>query len=360
MLINKNGFRAYNEYDLSQTLEREFEKLTDEVKRRNLDENTEEELIKELIAQAKVSPLKFQEDEIAVDSEEQMIRSEHFPNSGFIVRRGESYPKNVYTFYLPFSGDSSLLRCVPNTRILWTEEIATEGENVIFQLIDFRNSTEDLKKERDRVIKFLKDQAVNVNSQVMAHNEKIEGFVRQKIEKEARKRENITNTINELGKPLNKVKKAEEKPRERLEQPTRHEEKQYDVFISHASEDKEFVDKLANRLQKEGLEVWYDTFIIDWGNDLRTTIDNGLKNSKYGIVVFSKSFLAKKKWTEYELNGLFARERNRVNVILPLWHDVSRSDVEEYSPSLSDRVALKSDDLDKIAKEMMTKIKRVA
>jgi len=82
--------------------------------------------------------------------------------------------------------------------------------------------------------------------------------------------------------------------------------KKFDVFICHASEDKAFVEKLAEELRVAGIEVWYDDFQLGWGDDLRPAIDNGLKNSLYGLVVLSKSFLAKKKWTEYELNGLFA------------------------------------------------------
>lgn len=102
------------------------------------------------------------------------------------------------------------------------------------------------------------------------------------------------------------------------------------------------------------MEVWYDEFQLGWGDDLRTAIDCGLQNSKYGIVVFSKSFLAKKKWTEYELNGLFSREKQGKKIILPIWHDITRDDVAKYSSTFADRLALKSNSIESIVSDLKT------
>jgi hypothetical protein len=117
----------------------------------------------------------------------------------------------------------------------------------------------------------------------------------------------------------------------------------YDVFLCHASEDKGFVDPLAQALKDAGVSVWYDKDLMSWGDDLRGSIDRGLVNSKYGIVVFSKAFLKKKRWTEHELNGLFAKERDGRKVILPIWHDITQEDLAEYSLSFVDRIAMMSD-----------------
>lgn len=114
----------------------------------------------------------------------------------------------------------------------------------------------------------------------------------------------------------------------------------YDVFVSHASEDKDFVGPLVQSLKKAGIKVWYDEDFIAWGDELRGSIDRGLANSRYGIVVFSKSFLKKKHWTEHELNGLFAKERAGRKVILPIWHKITDRELLEYSPAFADRIAM--------------------
>ena len=117
----------------------------------------------------------------------------------------------------------------------------------------------------------------------------------------------------------------------------------YDVFISHASEDKDdFVRPLANRLAELNIEVWYDEFTLQVGDSLRESIDRGLSRSRFGIIVLSPHFF-RKNWTQRELNGLVAREMNDGNkLILPIWHNASKQDVLNYSPPLADVVALSS------------------
>ncbi|WP_353123785.1 TIR domain-containing protein [Dysgonomonas capnocytophagoides] len=116
--------------------------------------------------------------------------------------------------------------------------------------------------------------------------------------------------------------------------------KQYDFFISHASEDKDdIVRDLAEALRNSGFEVWYDEFELKIGDSLRKKIDYGLSNANYGIVIISPSFV-KKNWTEYELNGMVAREMNGHKVILPIWHKISKDEVLKFSPTLADKLAL--------------------
>ena len=119
----------------------------------------------------------------------------------------------------------------------------------------------------------------------------------------------------------------------------REEGKQYDVFISHASEDKEEVVRpLAIALQAKGVRVWYDEFEMKIGDSLRRKIDQGLANSRFGIVVISRSFV-KKGWTNYELDGIMTKAISGQQVLLPIWHDITKQEVIDYSPSLADKVA---------------------
>ena len=114
----------------------------------------------------------------------------------------------------------------------------------------------------------------------------------------------------------------------------------YDAFISHATEDKEAVARpLAERLRELGFEVWYDDFQLKVGDSLRRSIDRGLANSRFGIVVLSSAFFSK-NWPQYELDGLVARESMGGKVILPLWHKISKDEVMAFSPSLADKLAL--------------------
>jgi len=135
----------------------------------------------------------------------------------------------------------------------------------------------------------------------------------------------------------------------------------YDAFISYASEDKqEFVKPLADKLTELGLKVWYDEFELKVGDSLRSSIDRGLVNSEYGIVVLSKNFFSK-NWPQYELNGLTAREIDGRKVILPIWYGISKEDVLKYSPPLADKIAIDSSKktVSEIAAELKEEIERV-
>ncbi|CAH0357206.1 DUF1883 domain-containing protein [Sphingobium sp. CECT 9361] len=113
----------------------------------------------------------------------------------------------------------------------------------------------------------------------------------------------------------------------------------FDVFISHASEDKdEVVRPLANALRSGGLSVWYDEFELRIGDSLRRKIDRGLASSRFGVVVLSQSFFGR-GWPEYELDGLVTRAVSGDQILLPVWHNVSKKEVIGYSPSLADRLA---------------------
>jgi TIR domain len=92
----------------------------------------------------------------------------------------------------------------------------------------------------------------------------------------------------------------------------------YDVFISHASEDKPtFVDDLAARAKEAGLRIWYDTAVIEWGDSLRQKIDAGLAGSYFGIAVLSPAFF-EKPWPNYELDGLLERVWFKLNQVARL------------------------------------------
>ncbi|WP_165728558.1 DUF1883 domain-containing protein [Pseudoalteromonas sp. 31A1] len=128
----------------------------------------------------------------------------------------------------------------------------------------------------------------------------------------------------------------------------------HDVFISHASEDKDdLVRPLANALIAKGLNVWFDEMTLRIGDSLRQKIDKGLANSRVGLVVLSPPFI-KKGWTNYELDGIVTRTVSGEQVLLPIWHDITKQQVVDFSPSLADKVARSTatHTIDEIAQEI--------
>lgn len=115
--------------------------------------------------------------------------------------------------------------------------------------------------------------------------------------------------------------------------------KEYDVFISHAGEDKDAVVRpLATELDVLGLDVWFDEFELEMGDSLRESIDEGLSMSRFGIIVLSEQFMGK-DWPESELNALMNLYHSDNVGIIPLWYDITKDHVVKYSPILSDLIA---------------------
>lgn len=119
-------------------------------------------------------------------------------------------------------------------------------------------------------------------------------------------------------------------------------EEEYDVFVSHAWEDKKgFVDEFVQALRTCGIKVWYDTTQMKWGDSMRTKIDDGLKKSKFGVVVLSPDYIKDGKyWTKAELDGLFQMESINGKTLLPIWHNLTKKDVMMYSPIIASKLAM--------------------
>ena len=140
------------------------------------------------------------------------------------------------------------------------------------------------------------------------------------------------------------------------EQNTSHDEEEYDVFISHAWEDKaDFVDEFVVALEKLGIRVWYDTKKLQWGDSMRSKIDLGLRKSKFGIAILSPNYIAEGKyWTKEEFNGLFQLESINGKKILPIWHNLTKNQVMQFSPMIADKKAMTTANMttEEIAKEL--------
>ena len=112
---------------------------------------------------------------------------------------------------------------------------------------------------------------------------------------------------------------------------------EFDVFVSHASEDKaRFVEPLIAALRERGIRVWYDSHEIRVGDDFRRKMDEGLSQSRFGVVILSPRFF--KYWPEAELSALFNQEATfDVTRILPVRCDLDRATLTRLSPLLGGR-----------------------
>lgn len=116
-----------------------------------------------------------------------------------------------------------------------------------------------------------------------------------------------------------------------------------DIFLSHASEDKNDIARpLKEALESRGVSVWFDELKIKVGQSIRQEIEKGIASCRYGVVIVSPDFF-RKQWTKAELDALFSKKMDSgENLILPVWHRVSKDEVLDHSPLLAGILALNS------------------
>lgn len=190
---------------------------------------------------------------------------------------------------------------------------------------DLQKKQADKRTQRAKYAIDLQREIEKENKKSLLEQKKMQNMYEQKVEA-------LTKSLNEAlasnQSSMNLYNQADES--------------EYDVFISHASEDKSpFVEDLVKALQDRNVKVWYDSLNIAWGDSLKSQIDNGLKRSTFGIVVLSEAYI-KKGWTQYELEGLFNIEMTKGKTILPIWHNITKQQVMDFSPTLAGRKALTS------------------
>ena len=81
----------------------------------------------------------------------------------------------------------------------------------------------------------------------------------------------------------------------------------FDVFLSYSSKDRTKVQRVAQRLRDAGLQVWFDRWVIEPGDDILLEIEHGLEASRTMMLVMSSASMAS-DWVLLERNTTMFRD----------------------------------------------------
>ncbi len=199
--------KIFGQYELSNALDKQIDTLRKEVRAENKNEllnANEAEYINYLVSKYQVAPVEFKLDDKYVSSREENIPSEMFPQD-FFSRPGNSYSRTVITYHIPFEGDPDLLKMAPSSRLLWSAEVKTADQEVLFEIINFRNDPEQIKKEASSIISNIVQQGGMVNEDLDRYNDGLERVATEIVQ--ARKKEIFieSDLLSSLGVPIEKV-----------------------------------------------------------------------------------------------------------------------------------------------------------
>lgn len=116
---------------------------------------------------------------------------------------------------------------------------------------------------------------------------------------------------------------------------------QYDAFFSYAGEDERAAAEIVGALKMSGFRVWYAPDSLEPGQRLLASIEEGMRNSRSGIILLTRSYFAK-GWPKHELEHLYRKYIEENHLLVPIWMGVTKAEVESFMPSLSGIVAIRS------------------
>ena len=195
------------------------------------------------------------------------------------------------TFIIPFDGDVGLLSWRPSGKINVNAEAEFKGAEIWLVYEYCQGLKVDVKAmmlaEADR----LEQQCRGTERLAETTKGRVKNYILPQVSEKKNSLDERTKLMQDIGVPVREgATKVNDVPARNGPEG----DEEYDCFISHASEDKDFVEPLAERLRELGLTVWYDKFVLKIGDSLRESIDRGLASSRYGVVVISHAFFTKR------------------------------------------------------------------
>ncbi|HXX22478.1 MAG TPA: toll/interleukin-1 receptor domain-containing protein [Terriglobia bacterium] len=319
----------------------------DQLDSRTIEGVPEQELVRGLAGKYKLEMPVLEDENAKISHREVEVDVSGDPSRLIWDRGSPFYIKGTeVTISVPFKGNPGLFQVQPSTFSLNPPRGEVRANEVDFVYTRTDDNPDALKADYQRDLQGVRQHLAWLETSVSNFNSGIGQQAQNLVAQRRRKLAASAGMVAALGLPARREDaQSASRPPLATKAVTKgiSSPKKWDVFISHASEDKdEIVRPLALALRGRGVSVWYDEFSLKMGDSLRASIDFGLANSRFGVAVLSHSFFAK-HWPMQELNGLATREVNGKKVILPIWHRIGFKEVRNFSPILADRFAISAD-----------------
>lgn len=204
--FNGIGFVAFSQHDGYSVIEGQKQKIVADIndQQDNYILNVNKtEYIGHLVATYTIHPIEIHSDQLSVSTEQRMIPAEMYPGS-YHVRPGKSYPRDVYTFHLPFTGQADLLKVRASTFSMSAPRIGVKGQEINFELVDFGADAQSMKQVAERTVSQLVTQNSYLTKDLTAFNSTIEQIANQAFDARKMQLLNKSDLLSKLGVPIRK------------------------------------------------------------------------------------------------------------------------------------------------------------
>ncbi len=353
----------FHGYDIHSVIEHQKATLRERIQAADQNEAKvdDQSAITQFLAAVEIKVPVLDEGAISVSDSEIDVDVSGDPRRMFLDPSEPYYVKGTkFTFHIPFTGDDVAFRIQPQSYSLNRPMGIVDGEELQLSYEFAGDVPGNVKARFQSDLVKVKANLENIRQTIESRRGELVSLAQSLWARRKMEFVNRASTMESLGFPRREAAVQQPPPQSGTKATSkRRVEQKWDVFISHAKEDKAEVAKpLAEELRKIGLCVWYDEFTLTVGDSLRQKIDQGLAKSRYGVVILSEHFFAK-HWPQQELNGLATREVDGTKVILPVWHKIGRQEVAAVSPTLADRLAaLTSNGMQRVVEDLLSAMGR--
>lgn len=319
-MIKRDWDLLFSTYDLRAVLENHLSQVNDEVLKVLRDRYTLEsdELIAAGIASSLVArPIEVLETDIEVSTADTKVDVSGDFNRAVLDR---SIPAQVdgveVTYHLPYRGDRELLNCRPSSFTLNPPRAVISGTELRFPYDSANRDVAGTKRLFDDDLRKLKEWIPWVNQQVAVYNSALEEHVRARVVQRRAELDSEKSQVAGLGFKVRGNQQAPAPPttqelrsarrmraREKLQ-------REYDVALSFAGEDRDYVETVAEGLKAAGVAVFYDRFeqVGLWGQDLAEHLGEIYgKRSRFVVLFLSRAYAAK-AWPNHEKQFAIGRQ----------------------------------------------------
>lgn len=330
-MIKRDWNLLFSEYDLRDSLQNQLDSVGDKVRSidpARFDTNTDDFLAASVASELVVSQLELLEDEISVSSRDAKVDVSRDPNRDFF-EPGPHYVDGLeVTYHLPYVGESQLLRSQPSQFTLNPPRAVIGSDELTFPYDQADRAVAATKTKFEEDLTSLKRWLPRVNEQVAEYNASLESRISGLVK---RRREELTKTKDDLaglgyavdGDKSSGMPAAPTPEDVAVRRAAKREEsrREYDVALSFAGEDREYVERVAEVLVELGVSVFYDRFetVNLWGKDLADHLGQIYSTDSHFVVMFASRNYAKKAWPNHERQFALSRHlKGDVGRILPV------------------------------------------
>ncbi|WP_291157195.1 toll/interleukin-1 receptor domain-containing protein [Gemmatimonas sp. UBA7669] len=317
-MIRKDWTLLFSDYDLRSVLDDQLKGVAERV--RTIPESgfasrTDEDLAAMTASELVVRPILLHDDQIEVSTRDVKIDVSHDFNRAHNPWGPTIVDGLEVCYHLPFSGDPQVLRCRPSTYTLNGARAVIGKDELRFPYDSPGRDVAATKKWFDEDLTRLKEWLGWVDAQVAEYNRQLEPAVRAAVAARRSEIEKSRADVEALGF---KIRTSTSGPSAPATDPSTAKEKRsarrtaarrkYDVALSFAGEDREYVEKVADALREAGVDVFYDRYEQTnlWGKDLAEHFGHVYGQDASFVVMFSSRHYAAKAWPNHEKSHALA------------------------------------------------------